>query len=410
MAARAAELSGERFATFSTLRHRRFRYFWLGMLGSVFGISMDFVAAGWLVLQLTNSPLSLGATGLFQALPNILFTSFGGALADRVDRGRVLRVTQSIYMVLYILLGTLIVAEVVQVWHVYGFSFLFGTVRAFDSPSRQAIIPLLVPEEEIGAGVALINVVWQLPRLVGPAVAGVMIAAVGIGPTYYLAAGGMALAVVMFSCIGPARVVQTGTQFVRAIADGLDYIRRDSVVAALIGLTFFNSVFGMSYVFLLPVFARDILKVGSEGYGVLQAFAGIGGIVGVLLAARFARSGRQGWQSIVGAAAFGALLVGLALSPWFGLSLALNALASAACQVYMTVINTVLLLIVPNDYRGRVLGVYGLTWSLVPMGAAVTGAIAEIAGAPFAVGLGGALVLITAVGVAASAPRVRQLD
>src|SRR5262245_47146398 len=96
VAARAAELSGERFATFFTLRHQRFRYFWFGMLGSVFGISMDFVAAGWLVLQLTNSPLSLGATGLFQAVPNIVFTSFGGALADRVDRARVLRVTQSI--------------------------------------------------------------------------------------------------------------------------------------------------------------------------------------------------------------------------------------------------------------------------------------------------------------------------
>ncbi len=380
------------------------------MLGSVFGLSIDFMAAGWLVLQLTNSPLSLGATGLSQALPNIAFTSLGGAIADRVNRAILIRATQCIYAMLYAALGTLVVTELVQVWHVFAFAFVFGAVRAFDSPSRQAIIPLLVPEREIAAGVALINIVWLLPRLVGPAIAGVMIVAVGVGPTYYVAAAGMVIAVAMFCLMRlpdrPKSVVTTNVT--RAIVEGFQYIRRDQVVFALIVLTFFNSVFGMSYVFLMPVFARDILNVGSEGYGLLQAFTAVGGIGGVLVAARLATAGQQGLRSIIGAGVYGLLLMAFAISPWFGLSLGLNALISAAHQVYMTIINAMLLIIVPDEYRGRVLGVYGLTWSLMPLGAAVMGFIAEFAGAPAAVLLGGGLVFVMAVIVAIAFPRARQ--
>jgi predicted MFS family arabinose efflux permease len=238
-----------------------------------------------------------------------------------------------------------------------------------------------------------------------------MIATAGIGPTYYVAATGMALAVIMFSFMRLAGSPPGGSGNVfRSTLEGLDYIRRDSVVSALIGLTFFNSVFGMSYVFLLPVFARDILHVGSEGYGLIQLVGGIGGIVGVLLAARLANSGRQGWLAIAGAFIYGILLVGFALSSWFGVTLVINGLISVAHQVYMTIINTVLLLIVANAYRGRVLGVYGLTWSLMPLGAAVTGTVAEYAGAPAAVALGGLLIAAVSVLVGLLAPRVRELN
>jgi predicted MFS family arabinose efflux permease len=411
MSENAAASVAERRSTFATLRHRDFRFFWLGMLFSVFGLSIDFIAAGWLVFELTNSPLSLGATGLFQALPNIAFTALGGTIADRVDRGRLLRYSQSIYALLYLALGTLVITGLVEVWHVYGFAAVFGAVRAFDSPSRQSIVPQLVPQDEIVAGVALINVVWLLPRLAGPALAGIMIATAGIGPTYYVAAAGMALAVLMFAFMRLAGPPPGGSGNVfRSTLEGLEYIRRDSVVLALIGLTFFNSVFGMSYVFLLPVFARDILQVGSEGYGLIQLVGGVGGIIGVLLAARLANSGRQGWLSIAGAFIYGVLLVGFAVSSWFGVSLVINGLISVAHQVYMTIINTVLLLIVADAYRGRVLGVYGLTWSLMPLGAAITGAIAEFAGAPVAVALGGVLIAAVSVLVGILAPRVRQLN
>jgi predicted MFS family arabinose efflux permease len=238
-----------------------------------------------------------------------------------------------------------------------------------------------------------------------------MIATAGIGPTYYVAATGMALAVLMFAFMRLTGPPPGGSGNVfRSTFEGLEYIRRDSVVLALIGLTFFNSVFGMSYVFLLPVFARDILQVGSEGYGLLQLVGGVGGIVGVLLAARLASSGRQGWLSIAGAFVYGVLLVGFAVSSWFGVSLVINGLISVAHQVYMTIINTVLLLIVADAYRGRVLGVYGLTWSLMPLGAAITGAVAEFAGAPAAVALGGLLIAAVSVLVGILAPRVRQLN
>ena len=412
MVAPAAEQATARQSTFHTLRHRDFRFYWFGTLSSVYGINTEFVALGWLVLQLTNSPLLLGLVGLTRAVPNVALTFVGGALADRVDRKRLLGLTQSCNALLFLILGALVSSGLVHMWHVFAFAFLMGCVRAFDNPSRQAIVPLLVPQEEIANGVALVNVVWQLPRLVGPAVAGIMIAVVGVGPTFFVAGAGMLGAVLFFSLmrLGGPSTPPTEQSFLRTVIDGLNYIRRNEVVLALIGMTFFNSVFGMSYVFLLPIFARDILGVGSQGFGFLQTASAFGAITGILGTARLSHFGKRGWQSVLGAAGYGAMLTAFALSPSFGLSLTLIFLIGLTHQIYMTIINTALLLIVPNEFRGRVMGVYGMTWSLLPLGAAVSGTMAEFAGTPLAVAIGGALVSAMALVVAALSRRVRELD
>jgi MFS family permease len=398
-------------STFSALRHANYRFFWMAQGLSVIGITMEFVALGWLVYQLTESAFSLGLTGLAQAGPRIAFTLVGGAAADRIDRRKLLIGVQATVAAMYLLLATLVVLEFVQVWHVWLLAFVLGALRAFDNPSRQAIVPMLVDKEEISSAVALGNLAWEVPRLVGPATAGVLISLIGMGGTFYVAAIGFVLSMLMY---GVMRVERTeappSRSFLHDIGDGLDFVRRNELFAALMGMVFFNSIFGMSYQLLMPVFARDILRVGSEGLGILQTAIGAGAIFGSLLAARQAQSGRRGVRALAGAAIFGLLIVAFAWSQSFPLSLGLMFSMGVASAFYMITISTTLTVMVPNEYRGRVMGLWSLTFSLVPLGGTIGGSIAEFVGVPAAVSLGGALVTTMALLTGALLPRVRQLD
>src|SRR5882724_12082055 len=169
----------------SALRHRNYRLYWYGQLSSVLAQNMEGVAQSWLVLELSDSPLLLGLTGLTFAAPTIALTLVGGVIADRADRRRIMILSQSISASTFFLLATLIVLEWVALWHVMSLAFLSGCVRAFDRPSRMALLPQMVPKEDIPNAVAVGGTIWQLNRLVGPAVAGLLIYLVGIGPTYY---------------------------------------------------------------------------------------------------------------------------------------------------------------------------------------------------------------------------------
>lgn len=395
----------------SALRYPNYRLYWTGQVASVGGMTMEWVALGWLVYELTGSPLALGATGLAQSLPRIALVLLGGAIADRADRRRLLVYTQSLSALAYLVLATLTVAGIVQVWHVLGAAFFLGCLRAFDGPSRQALIPHMVPREEIGNAVALGNLAWEVPRLGGPALAGVLIAGVGMGQTLYVACIGFVVAAVLFSLmkVPPADRRAEGT-FLASLLGGIDYIRREHVFSVLIGMVFFNSVFGMSYQVLLPIFSQDVLHVGPQGFGLLQTGVAIGALVGSFTAAALAHSSRRGWYILSGSLAFGLCLVGFAFSSWFLLSAAFLFAAGIANSVYMTSISTTLQLRVPDDYRGRVMAVHGLTWSLQPLGAMLIGTLAEFSGAPIAMAFGASLVVGLALIVGAAAPRIRRLD
>jgi predicted MFS family arabinose efflux permease len=398
-------------STFSALRHHNYRLFWLAQGLSVTGQTMEHVALGWLVYQITGSPLSLGLTGLMQVIPRIALTLVGGAVADRVDRRLLLVVAQGIVSALYVALATLVYLELIQVWHVWVLSFILGGLRAFDNPTRQAIVPLLVEKEDIPSAVALGNLAWEVPRLIGPSAAGVLISFVGMSTTFYVASIGFILSMLMYTLIRVRRIeARPRGSFVQDMGAGLRFVRHNELFAAFIGMVFFNSVFGMSYATLMPVFARDILDVGSEGFGVLQTSIGAGAIVGSLTAARQARMGRRGLRALAGGVAFGALIVAFALSSSFPLSLVLIFLMGLTNSYYMITISTTLQVLVPDDYRGRVMGLWSLTFSLVPLGGAIGGWLAESITVPGAVAIGGALVSIMAIAMAALAPRVRRLD
>jgi len=370
----------------SALQHRNYRLYWLGQLSSVLAQNMEGVAQSWLVLELTDSPLLLGLTGLTFAAPTIALTLVGGVIADRADRRRIMILSQSASASMFFLLGTLIVIEQVALWHVMSLAFLSGCVRAFDRPSRMALLPQMVPKEDIPNAVAVGGTIWQFNRLLGPAVAGMLIYLLGIGATYYfcfcasLIAVGLWLGIRLESSL-PA---PSSAGVVQHMAEGLNFIRKNEVFYTFIGMTFFNSVFGMSYSILMPVFARSVLDVGSKGFGFLQ--------------------------SAGGAVAFGLLLIAFAFSVSFPLSLILALALGVTSQFYMTIISAILQMNLPNQLRGRVMGIYGLTWDLMPVGGMIAGAIAEFAGAAMAVGVGGFMVAGMAVAVMVCRPNIRRLE
>ena len=396
----------------SALRHRNYRLYWLGQLSSVLAQNMEGVAQGWLVLELTNSPLLLGLTGLAFAAPTIALTLLGGVIADRADRRRIMIFSQGAAAVNFFLLATLIVTGWIALWHVMGLAFLSGCVRAFDRPSRMALLPQMVPKEDIANAVAVGGTIWQLNRLVGPALAGMLIYLIGIGPTYYFCFGASLIAVLLWLGI---RLTSQATApsaggVVQHMMEGLNFIRHNEIYFIFIGLIFFNSAFGMSYLILMPVFARNVLDVGSQGFGFLQSVGGAGALAGVMAVAWFSHSRGKGVQALFGALGFGVLLIAFAISKSYALSLALAFALGTASQFYMTTISTVLQVNLPNELRGRVMGIYGLAWELMPVGGMIAGAIAEFAGAPIAVGFGGFMVAGMALLIAIFYPSIRRLE
>jgi MFS family permease len=411
-AAETASGSQRLLQALSALQHRNYRLYWLGQLSSVLAQNMEGVAQSWLVLELTDSPLLLGLTGLTFAAPTIALTLLGGVIADRADRRRIMILSQGASATMFFLLATLIVLDWVAFWHVMTVAFLSGCVRAFDRPSRMALLPQMVPKEDIPNAVAVGGTIWQLNRLLGPAVAGMLIYWIGIGPTYYFCFFASLVAVCLWLGIGlsAAPTAPSDRGVVQHMAEGVNFIRKNEVFYTFIGMTFFNSVFGMSYLVLMPVFARNVLDVGSKGFGFLQSAGGAGALIGVLLVAWFSHAPGKGRQAIFGAIAFGVLLIAFAFSVFFPLSLILAMALGIASQFYMTIISATLQTNLPNELRGRVMGIYGLTWELMPAGGMIAGALAEFAGAPMAVGIGGFMVAGMAIAVMTCRPNILRLE
>ncbi len=405
-----------RLRTFSALRHRNFRLYWFGMLVAIIGWQVQTVAQAWLVYEMTDSTALLGLVGLAQAVPTIVLTLFGGVVADRVDRRRLIMATQAATGLLILLLALLVATDLVRLWHIFAIALLVGAVWAFDQPARMALIPHLVERDDLMNAVAMGSMVWQSSRIVGPAIAGLIIGLVGIAPCFYLTTAGMLVMVLAVRAVRlpPIAPSSDGRNVLQNLVEGIGYIVGNPIFSTLIGLTFFNSLFGMSYVIMLPVFARDVLVVGSEGYGFLMGISGVGALLGTMVLASLGNVRRKGLLMLAGATGFGSLIVLFALSRVFPLSMGLLFAMGAVNSMYMTTVNTLLQSLVPDGLRGRVMGIYGLTWSLMPVGGFVAGAFAAAfadpaVGAPLAIGLGGALVAAMALGLASASPRLRRI-
>ena len=396
------------------LRYPAYRAYWLATLASVSGNQMLRFSQFWLIHELTDSPLFLGYVGLAIAIPSISLNLFGGVFADKLDKRRLIMTTQSISASLIFLLATLTFLEFVQIWHVLAFAFVIGGVDAFDQPARQALYPHLIDRKVMMSAVALNSSIWQGSRIVAPAMAGIIIAVAGTATSFYLAGiGFLTMAIIIYSLRIPRTESRTTGSTARDMLEGLKFIKGNSVFSFLIGMTFFNSFFGMAYVVMMPVFAVDILKVGASGQGVLLSAGGVGAVLTTFWMGSLGTFRRKGLLLIGGAVVSGLSIATFALTSHFigsyYLAIVLMFTTGVFNSTYTISIMSSLQMMVPDHMRGRVMGFYGMTWSISPIGGMQAGAIANFIGVPFAIAVGGLFVSAFALGPAMINSKVRNL-
>jgi MFS family permease len=387
-------------ATFAALASRNYRLYWLGLVCYVLGHRAEYVTFAWMVWEVSRDPLYLGYLGLAQGVPLVVFQLFGGVLADRVHRLRLLIGTQMLTAATLAAAFGLSVAGFVRVEHLLALAALSSTFRAFDEPTRLSLIPQLVERERLPNAIALGSIPWQASRMIGPSVTGILIAAFGGTVGFGLAAGLSVAALLLYSRLRlNADPSQSAREpLVRQLVEGLSFVAHDFVFAALIGLALFNAVFGLSYVTLLPIFADWYFNAGSIGFGLLNAAHGIGAFVGTLTVASTAHLiARPGPLLLLTAVGMGLALMVFSTSPDMAMALALLVLVGFANTFYLTQVSTFIQSNVPDRLRGRVLSIYALCWNLLPLGGLIGGALAAAVDARFAVAFGGAMVAINAL-------------
>lgn len=397
-------------AMLRALQHRNFRLFFFGQLLSLPGTWIQAVAQSWLIYRLTDSAALLGLAGFAGQFPVFLMAPFGGALADRVDRRRLLVGTQVASSVLALLLAALTLSGQVTVWQVFALAALLGLVNGVDLPARQAFTVELVGREDLPNAIALNSSAFNSARLIGPAVAGVLVAAAGEGWCFLL--NGLSYVTVLAALaamrLAPvARPVHTGSLLAH-IGDGVRFVRGHVPIRSLLLLLGMVSLAGMPYAVLMPLFADRILGGGAQGLGILMSCAGGGALLGALaLAARRSPRGLTAWVAWA-AFGFGLGLVAFSLSRSFWLSGLLLVPTGLALIVQMAASNTLLQLLVPDALRGRVMSLYSMMFmGMAPLGALLAGSLAELIGAPGTVGGGGVLCMLAAVWFRRRLPDIR---
>ena len=393
-----------------------YRRYWLGSLASIGATQLLMLGKGWLVFELSGSPLKLGLLGAAGAIPQILVTLFGGVLADRLDKRKVIMTTSLVICSLLLILAALDATGVVEVWHVIVIAALIGLTSGFDWPARQAFFPSLIDRKHMMSAVALNSVLWQGTRMVVPAIGGIVIAVSSTAVIFLAAAAGfftMFLVLVSFDVIH--RVTERGNSL-HQFAEGLKFIVTSKLFAILIPLTWIVTFFGVSFIQLMPVFA-EILSVGERGFGFLLSASGVGSVTGTMLIVLVQNTRRLGWL-ILGGSLFASLaLFGIsvvthyadAIQNAYALAISFVFLMSMFNSMYLISSMTVLQMRVPDALRGRVMGIHGITFSLISLGALFGGSVASAYTAPIAVAVGACIVMFAVLSVAATQSEIRNL-
>jgi MFS family permease len=394
---------------FRAFRHRNYQLFFSGQIISLTGTWMQSVAESWLVYRLTGSAALLGVTAFCSQIPLFVLAPIGGTVADRSNRHRIMIVTQSISMLLPLILCVLTFTHSVRPWHVFVLAGCLGIVNAFDIPARQSFVVEMVGREDLMNAIALNSSMVNGARVVGPAVAGILVAAVGEGWCFLL--NGLSYIAVI---TGLVLMRVESTRRVRphsALHDTLDgfrFVWHTGPVRALLLLLGIVSFSGMPYAVLMPVFAESILHGGARGLGILMAASGLGALGGALsLAGRRDVRGLGAWVAWA-AGSFGVALALFSLSRTFWLSVVLLVPVGFSLMVQMAASNTLIQAMVPDALRGRVMSVYSMMFmGMTPFGGLAAGYGAEHIGAPAAVACGGAICIAGAIAFGLRLPALR---
>ena len=386
---------------FASLRHRNFRLFVTGQFLSQCGSWIQTVAHGWLVLTLTDSPFVLGLVSALGSLPILLFTLYGGVIADRVNKRRFLLILQSAMLVEALTLGALTQFGLITVPWVMVLAFCFGLLVAFEVPTRQAFVMELVGKADVMNAIALNSSAFNVSRVVGPVIAGAVIAVAGLAACFYLNALSFVAVIgtLRYMRLPPARLPTDRTDVRAALLEGFRYVAGNRWPRTLVLLTATLSIFGFSFLAMLPVFTRDVLGVGVGGYGAALAAVGIGAASAALGIAAFGSRVRQGRTALVAAVVLGAAVVAMAVAPFLVPTVILCTIAGCAMAASGISTNTLLQRQSPDHLRGRVMGFYSfVALGMAPFGYLQAGWVSEHLGVRAAFALGGGL-CISAVAV-----------
>jgi MFS family permease len=393
-----------------SLRHRNFQLFFSGQLISLIGTWMDTVAEAWLVYRLTHSSLLLGIASFASQIPVFLLAPLGGLVADRFNRHRVVISTQSISMVLAGILSFLTLTKRVTVADVIILAALMGCVNAFDIPARQAFLVDMVGREDLMNAIALNSSMFNGARVVGPSIAGILVASIGEGWCFFANSVSYiaVIAGLLFMKIERTNIQRRAVSPIEHIAEGFRFVRNTRPIAAILLLLGLVSLVGMPYTVLMPVFATKILHGNASTLGVLMGATGIGALMGALLLASRTEVRGLGRFVFISCAGFGSSLIIFSFSRWYALSVALLVPVGFCMMVQMASSNTLIQAMVPDSLRGRTMAVYSMMFmGMAPLGALIAGASAQRVGAPITVALGGAVAICGAVIFARHLPKIR---
>jgi MFS transporter, DHA1 family, staphyloferrin A biosynthesis exporter len=398
--------SGRLPRALASLRHRNYRLLWLGTLVSNSGDWMDQIALNWLVYQLTDSAVALGILNLCRLVPILLFTLIGGVVADRVERRRLIFTTQTVAMLLALVLALLVATGVVEFWMVLVVAVGRGITLSFNQPARQSLISDLVPRVDLMNAIALNSATLNLTRVIGPALGGALIATIGVAGAFFVNAASFVavLAGLALMRFPPART-RPRSGFVADLLAGMRYLRGQPRLRTLVLLALLPMIFGMPYMTMLTVFARDVLQVGGIGFGLLTACSGVGATIGALAVASLRHTAARDRIMLSGLAGFGVALMLFSATDWFWLS-ALTLLAVGACQqLYMALNNSLIQEDVAEEYRGRIMSTLFLNRGMVPLGTMLAGFGTDLLGVQVTMGAMAAVLVLAALMVGRMALR-----
>ena len=399
---------------FASLRNRNFRIFTFGSLVSITALQMQQLAQNYLVYQLTGLATAIGYVSAAIGISILVFSFAGGTVADRVGKRKLLAVTQLGIAVFALFIGLMVTLDLIQVWHIVVSSIAIGILAAFNNPARQSYVPDLVGTENVMNAMALTSGIMNMTRIAGPALAGVLIGLFGVGPLYYTKFVAYCIFVIVLLSIpvtGKASAPLSRSP-VQAALDGLRYLRSDRRILDILILAIVPVVFGMPYINFLPVFQEAVFHVGPTGLGLMMSVVGGGAVFGSLAIASLGDYRYKGRVLLASGLAFGATLVLFAVVANVGAfvpSLVVLALLGAASTAFMTLNNSLVMIIAPPEMRGRVMGVFMMSFGLTPLGSMPMGALSDAFGAPLTVGIFGAVTLVFVALMALFRPALRQL-
>ena len=406
---------------FSALRHRDFRLYWVGFVVAVSGQQMQWMIEGWLIYQLSGSAVLLGVHGIVQFIPSTALTLFGGALADKFDQRKLIIAVQLLFVVVLGTLSGLGIAGVLTAWHVIAGGFVLSTIGAFEGPARQAMFPHLVPRDSMPSAVGLNAMIHPATRVGAPVVGGLLSefvfgasgsASVAGGVVFAVAAAAVVVYALMLLRVHLPPVVRSrGRSVLADMRAALSYIRHEKIFIFLIGTAYWNMAFGVALSVLYPIFAKDVLGVGPDGLGYMWGATGIGSLIGVFIASSLTAPRQQRALFTSGAVTMGVFSIAFALSEWYWASLGLLFAYGTGASMVNVGVQTNLQMLVANEFRGRVMGIWSMVHTSVrPMGELQFAGVAALASAPVAAIVGGVAVLAYTLGYLWRSGQVRHLE